>query len=359
MHPRDDGPKPRAASTSLTRGGIDLDRAARAGARAGRAASRERVPRGLHRRARARSAPQRSRRAARAPRASRSAGSAAREVGLRGARGAVFDPHAGQANGLGAVRGSGGPPASSAASRSTRTRPVGRVEEGATIRLETPRGAVRAPRASCSRRTPTRRPRLLPRRGSCPLHSHVLATEPLPASLERARTGAPPTASATISIGSPTAAGPATGRLVFGGGSNAAYAYRFGGSDVRATADDRRAFRGDAPDASCGYFPALAGSRSPHRWTRRARPDLRPRADDGRPGEPRNVFYALGYSGHGFVLGEPRRPGALRPLRRATTTAGASFPFYQRPPPRIPPEPLRWLGYQVYTRATGRSPRRR
>jgi hypothetical protein len=31
----------------------------------------------------------------------------------------------------------------------------------------------------------------------------------------------------------------------------------------------------------------------------------------------------------------------------ATTTHGAT-----------PPEPLRWLGYQAYTRLTGRSPRR-
>jgi gamma-glutamylputrescine oxidase len=35
-----------------------------------------------------------------------------------------------------------------------------------------------------------------------------------------------------------------------------------------------------------------------------------------------------------------------------------AFPFYRRRMPRIPPEPLRWLGYQAYTRLTGRSPRR-
>jgi gamma-glutamylputrescine oxidase len=39
--------------------------------------------------------------------------------------------------------------------------------------------------------------------------------------------------------------------------------------------------------------------------------------------------------------------------------AWRDMPFYQRPMPRLPPEPLRWLGYQIYTRLTGRSPRRR
>jgi gamma-glutamylputrescine oxidase len=34
------------------------------------------------------------------------------------------------------------------------------------------------------------------------------------------------------------------------------------------------------------------------------------------------------------------------------------LPFYQRPLHRLPPEPLRWLGYHLYTRLTGRSPRR-
>jgi len=33
-------------------------------------------------------------------------------------------------------------------------------------------------------------------------------------------------------------------------------------------------------------------------------------------------------------------------------------PLTKGPLGQFPPEPIRWLGYQAYTRATGRSPRR-
>ncbi len=33
------------------------------------------------------------------------------------------------------------------------------------------------------------------------------------------------------------------------------------------------------------------------------------------------------------------------------------LPFYQQDLRFIPPEPFRWLGYQMFTRLTGRSPR--
>ena len=33
------------------------------------------------------------------------------------------------------------------------------------------------------------------------------------------------------------------------------------------------------------------------------------------------------------------------------------LPFYERHMGFIPPEPLRWVGYQIFTRLTGRSPR--
>ena len=39
--------------------------------------------------------------------------------------------------------------------------------------------------------------------------------------------------------------------------------------------------------------------------------------------------------------------------------AWRDLPFYQKRLLPLPPEPLRWLGYQAYTRLTGRSPRKR
>ena len=75
-------------------------------------------------------------------------------------------------------------------------------------------------------------------------------------------------------------------------------------------------------------------------------------------GEHRNVYYALGYSGHGVALAM-LAGRVLCDLYSGDHDAWRDLPFYQKPLPRLPPEPLRWLGYQLYTRLTGRSPRRR
>jgi glycine/D-amino acid oxidase-like deaminating enzyme len=78
----------------------------------------------------------------------------------------------------------------------------------------------------------------------------------------------------------------------------------------------------------------------------------------GVTGASRNVFYALGYSGHGLALAA-LAGRVLRDLYSDDPEPWRGLPFHQRRLPRIPPEPLRWLGYQAYTRLTGRSPRRR
>src|SRR5690606_23298768 len=92
-----------------------------------------------------------------------------------------------------------------------------------------------------------------------PLHSHVIATPPLAEDrwdalglhghegfsddLDR------------IAYGGRTPGG----RLVFGGGSNAAYSYLFGGSPVFRASERRAAGRFSAVERRLrGYFPALA-----------------------------------------------------------------------------------------------------
>jgi hypothetical protein len=98
------------------------------------------------------------------------------------------------------------------------------------------------------------------------------------------------------------------GHLLFGGGGNPAYDYRFGGAatiDVDAGDAGTRFMR----RAMLRYCPALAGT---------------PIADR--------------YDG----IYEARR----------------DLPFYQKRLLPMPPGPLRWLGYQAFTRATGRPPRR-
>src|SRR5690606_327596 len=79
------------------------------------------------------------------------------------------------------------------------------------------------------------------------------------------------------------------GRLLFGGGGNAAYAYRFGGATAIAARPGDRAERFLRATME-RYFPALAGVAVTHRWAglRRARGAGRarappPRATGGRP----------------------------------------------------------------------------
>jgi glycine/D-amino acid oxidase-like deaminating enzyme len=74
-------------------------------------------------------------------------------------------------------------------------------------------------------------------------------------------------------------------------------------------------------------------------------------------GEHRNVYYALGYSGHGITLAN-LAGRVLTDIYSGDDTRWRDLPFYMRRLGGVPPEPLRWIGYQVYTRLTGRSPRK-
>ena len=47
----------------------------------------------------------------------------------------------------------------------------------------------------------------------------------------------------------------------------------------------------------------------------------------------------------------------LTDLYSGDDEAWRGLTFYQQPYPRIPPEPFRWIGYQTFTRLTGKSPR--
>jgi glycine/D-amino acid oxidase-like deaminating enzyme len=74
-------------------------------------------------------------------------------------------------------------------------------------------------------------------------------------------------------------------------------------------------------------------------------------------GEHRNVLYALGYSGHGVVLANLAGQ-VLCDVYADNPEPWRDLPFFQKPLRGIPGEPLRWIGYQVFTKLTGRSPRK-
>jgi len=274
-------------------------------------------------------------------------------LGIEGARGAVLDPLAGRLNAFALLQAMRSVLAAQGVAVYEHT-PVLRVREGSTITLTTPGGEVqaRAMVLATNAYTPTLG---YFRRGILALHSHVIATAPLPADTW-ARIGWDEWDGFTDDLDRIAyACRTPGGRLVFGGGGNAAYSYRFGGATAFPYREGHPAFtfvRG----AMLRYFPALAGTSIEHRWSGTLAITLDRVCAMGVRGAHRNVYYALGYSGHGLALAL-LAGRVLADLYDGNHEAWRDLPFYQRRLRPLPPEPLRWLGYQVYTRLTGRSPR--
>jgi glycine/D-amino acid oxidase-like deaminating enzyme len=230
-----------------------------------------------------------------------------------------------------------------------------RVREGETVELSTTGGTVRAKAIVLATNGYT--PRLgFFRTGILPVISHVIATDPLPADVKlrgfgRATAFAddrPRLAYATIDF---------EGRLVFGGGTNTAYDYQFGNRTSYA------ARAGDKPTRElrkslATYFPELAEVGIQHRWSGPLGVTLARHCGMGVIGPHKNIYYALGYSGHGVVLGN-MSGRVLADLYAGNHDPWKDFSFYNYRPGGIPPEPMRWFGYHAYTRLTGRSPFKR
>jgi len=227
--------------------------------------------------------------------------------------------------------------------------PVSRIREGTTVELVTPGGTVRARAIVLA--TSGYTPRLgYFTTGLLPVISHVIATDPVPAD-----------------VALPEVAGffddlPRLGycaiapdrRVVFGGGTTAAYNYRFGNATTFAARPDDAAAR--ALHATLAhYLPQLAGVPVRHRWSGPLDLTL---VRHCAIGVMRNVYYALGYSGHGITLAN-LAGRVIADLYEGNHEPWRDCAFYMKHPSGIPPEPLRWVGYQLYTRLTGRSPWRR
>lgn len=270
----------------------------------------------------------------------------------KGVVGATVDPTTGQLHGLDLLHGL----------RDVLTRrgvtiyestPVVSIAEGRTHTLTTPAGTVRA--ASLVLATNGYTPSLgYFRSGIIPLHSHCIATEPLP--LERWRElGWGDLAAFSddldrIAYASLTE----DGRLLFGGGGNGAYSYYYGGrTTVPRTPEKQYAFVKGILDR---YFPNARDVRIAQRWTGTLGITMSRVCSMGVTGAHKNVYYALGYSGHGVVLAN-LAGRVLADLHADHHEPWRDLPFYQNPLGGIPPEPLRWMGYHVFTAITGRSPR--
>lgn len=277
-----------------------------------------------------------------------------RRMRAEGVVGAVLDPTTGQLNGLDLLHGLV-PVLRERGVAIHEGSPVVRIEDGATHVVHTDRGTVRAPALVLATNGYT--PSLgYFRTGILPLHSHVVATEPLPP--ERwAELGWGSVAGFSddldrIAYASMTP----DGRLLLGGGGNLAYSYLYGGRTAWPT--EPTAQYGFVKGVLDRYFPGARDVAIAHRWTGTLGITMTRVCSMGVTGRHRNVYYALGYSGHGVVLANLAGE-VLCDLYSDHHEPWRDLPFYQRRiEGMIPPEPLRWAGYQVFTRLTGRSPRR-
>jgi gamma-glutamylputrescine oxidase len=278
----------------------------------------------------------------------------ARALVVRGACGAILDPRAGRLNGFALLQALRPALVADGVAVYEHT-PVRRVRTGNEIALETPEGEVRARALVLATNAYT--PALgFFRGGILPLHSHALATEPL-SDETWARIGWGAWDGFTDDLDRIAyACRTPGGRLLFGGGGNPAYAYRFGGVPVASPRGAGRAER-FMQAALARYFPALAEAPVGWRWAGTLAITLDRVCTMGVGGAHRNVYHALGYSGHGLSLAL-LAGRVLADLYEGNHEAWREQPFYQKRLLPLPPEPLRWLGYQAYTRLTGRSPRR-
>jgi glycine/D-amino acid oxidase-like deaminating enzyme len=274
-----------------------------------------------------------------------------RYVQASGAEGAILDPRTGHIHGLALVRAMKSKLEGVQFFENT---PVLSIQEGKIIRLTTPLGEITAEALVLGTNGYT--PRLgYFKHAICPMHSHVIATEPL--SREQwQELGWGHTSGFSDDLDRIAYAGMTVdGSLLFGGGGNFAYGYRYnnGTSFPRDKADFQAIHQ-----KLLHYLPRAKDIKITHRWSGTLGVTLDRSCSMGVRGEYRNVYYALGYSGHGITLANLAGE-VLCDLYSGSAEKWANMPFFQRRLYPMPGEPLRWLGYHLVTLATGKSPRRR
>ncbi|MEZ4235038.1 MAG: FAD-binding oxidoreductase [Myxococcota bacterium] len=270
-----------------------------------------------------------------------------------GVVGGVLDPTTGQLHGLAFLRALAGWLRAHGVEIFEQT-PVLRVDQGPVHRVHTATGTVSAPFLVLG--TNAWSPSLgFFRRGVFPLHSHLVATAPLPLADWAARGWGPIAGMYDDRARTAFASMTPDGRLVFGGGGNRAYDYHYGGpTEVPRPPEAQWAFVRGVLDR---YLPGARDVALAHRWSGALAVTLDRRCGIGITGAHRNVGYGVGYSGHGVVMAN-LAGRVLCDLYSGERAAWAGLSFVDHVPGGVPPEPLRYVGYQLYTRLTGQAPRR-
>ncbi len=277
------------------------------------------------------------------------------QIGLNGVYGGLFDPTEGQLNGVQFIRGLR-PVLQEQGVEIYENSPVQSVDEGSTITLTTPNGTVKAKAIVLALNGYTGKLGYF-RKSYFPLHSHVFATEAL-SDQQLDDLGWHGTAGFADDLNRISyATRTKEGHIVFGGGSNISYGYLF---------NNRTAFPGSPQSAQpafrdmhrtlADYLPGTAHLPHAHQWTGTLAISLRRNCSMGVRGQHKNVYYALGYSGHG-VTAANMAGKVLTDLYSGDDAEWRGMPFVNADFGPIPLEPFRWMGYQMMTRLTGKSPK--
>lgn len=230
--------------------------------------------------------------------------------------------------------------------------PVTKVREGNEIVLTTAHGEVRAKAIVLAMNGYTGKLGYF-RKGIFPLHSHVFATPALSPEQMEQQVGWKHGAGYSddldrISYSSRTK----EGHIVFGGGSNQSYAYLFNNRTAYPNAP--RAAFDKMQETQQQYLPTAKGLPVAHRWTGTLAISLKRNCSVGVMNG--NIYYGLGYSGHGVVMANLAGK-VIVDIYGKDDTEWRKHEWYNAPFAPIPLEPFRWIGYHGFTRLTGRSPR--
>ncbi|MFZ1752466.1 MAG: FAD-dependent oxidoreductase, partial [Caldilineaceae bacterium] len=272
---------------------------------------------------------------------------------LEGAHGAVLDPNSGQLNGAQYVR-SQRPVLVAQGVEIYEGTPVLKVEEGQTITLTTPKGIVSAKAIVLATNGYTSKLGYF-RDALFPVVSHVFATAPLdPANqLGWRRWAGFYDDMDRISYSSITR----EGQVIFGGGSPIGTAYNFNnGTRFRGGADEAARISASIEKAFQRYAPGGRNLPIAQRWSGTLGLTLRRNILMGVRGEARNVYYAVGYNGHGVTLANVAGQ-VLTDMYSGDDEKWRGLPFHQASYTPIPPEPFRWTGFQLFSRLAGHLPR--
>ncbi len=278
-----------------------------------------------------------------------------KKISLNGIHGGLFDPSEGQLNGVQYIRGLR-PVLEARGVQFYENSRVTKISEGETIEVETPNGLVRAKNIVLALNGYTGKLGYF-RKSFFPLHSHVFSTPPLSAEQSK-KVGWHGSAGFSDDLNRISYATKTNeGHVVFGGGSNISYGYLFNnrtafpGSPGSATAafDDMQNTMGQ-------YLTGTGTMQRAHQWTGTLAISIRRNCSIGVRGDHKNVYYALGYSGHG-VTAANMAGKIITDIYSDNEDEWRGMPFINAPFSPIPLEPFRWMGYQMMTKLTGKSPR--